>query len=101
MAKAFRTSSEALCILTRTTFTIIKTEETVKNTLLRKEKSQTHLFNSEVELKNWAHTADAVKITETKENNEQTIQVYTDKSKNVHGVGSGVVIFVDKELVAN
>ena len=31
---------------------------------------------------------------------EQTIQIYTDRSKNEHGVGSGLAIFFGKELKA-
>ena len=100
MAKAFRTtSSEALCILTGLAPIILKTEQTVKKYIFIKG-SQTHLFDSEVELKNWPHLADDVNITETKEYKEQKIQAYRDGNKNVHGVGSGVAIFVDKALVA-
>jgi hypothetical protein len=64
------------------------------------KESQAHLFESEVELKNWPHPADVVKIIEAKECKEQTIQANTDGSKNEHGVGSGVTIFVGKELAA-
>jgi hypothetical protein len=100
IAKAFRTtSSEALCILSGMTPIIIKTEEAVKKYIIIKGKgSQTHLFDMEVELKNWPHPADVVKIIEAKEYKEQTIQAYTDGSKNEHGVGSGVAIFVGTEL---
>ena len=78
---------------------IIKTEEAVKQYNIRKWKwNQTHPIDREVELKNWPHPADAVKIKEGKEYKEQTIQVYTDGSKNEHGVESGVAIFVGKEL---
>ena len=100
IAKAFRTtSSEALCILTGTTPIIIKTEEVVKKYNIRKGKgSQTQLIDRELELKNWPHPADAVKIIEDKGYQDQTIQVYTDGSKNEHGVGSAVAIFVGKEL---
>ena len=101
MAKTFRTSCEALCIFTGISPIIIKAEGTVQKYIVRKGKeSHTHLIDSEVELKNWPHLADAVKITETKEYKEQTIQAYTDRSKNVHGVGSAVAIFVVEELVA-
>jgi ribonuclease HI len=62
--------------------------------------SQTQLIDREVELKNWPHPADVVKIIEDNGNKEQTIQIYTDGSKNEHGVGSGVTIFVVKELKA-
>jgi len=53
-----------------------------------------------VELKNWSHPTDAVKIIEGKENNERTIQLYTNGSKSEHGVGSGVAIFAGNELAA-
>jgi hypothetical protein len=64
MAKAFRTTSrKALCILTGMTPIIIKTEGAVKQYNIRKWKGrQTHLIDSEVELKNWPHPADAVKL---------------------------------------
>jgi ribonuclease HI len=93
-------SSEALCILTGMTPIIIKTEEAVKQYNSTKGKgSQTQLIDREVELRSWPHLAD-VKITEVKEYKEQTFQVYTDGSKNEHGVGSGVAIFVGEELTA-
>ena len=53
-----------------------------------------------MELKNWPHPADVVKVIEAKEHKEQTIQAYTDGSKNEHGVGSGVAVFAGKELVS-
>jgi len=99
IAKAFRTSSEALCILAGTTPIIIKTEEAVKQYNIRKGKgNQTQLIDRELEIKKWPHPADAIKITEAKGYQDQTIQAYTDGSKNEHGVGSGVIIFVGKEL---
>ena len=80
---------------------IIKTVEAVKQYNIRKGKgSQTQLLDSEVELKNWPHPAEAVKITEAKGHEEQMIQTYTDGSKNEQGVGSGVVISAGKELAA-
>jgi ribosomal protein L5 len=87
MAKAFRTtSSEALCIVTGMTPIIIKTEEAVKQYNIRKRKgSQTQPIDREVELKN---PEDVVKIIEDNGYKEQTIQTYTDGSKNEIGVGS-------------
>jgi ribosomal protein L5 len=87
MAKAFCTSSsEVLRILAGMTPITIKTNEAVKQYNIRKGKeSLTHLFDSEVELKNWLHLAHAVKIKEAKEYKEQTIQAYTDGSKNEKG----------------
>jgi ribonuclease HI len=101
MAKAFRTTpSEALCIVTGMT-PIIKTEEAVKQYNIRKRKgSQTQLIDREVELQNWPHPADVVKIIEDNGYKEQTIQICTAGSKNEHGVGCGVAKFVEKELQA-
>jgi hypothetical protein len=100
IAKAFRTlSSKALCILAGITSFIIKTEEVVKQYNIRKGNgSQTQLIDRELELKNWPHPAEAVKIIEVNEYQDQTIQAYTDGSKNEHRVGSGVAVFVGKEL---
>ena len=102
MAKAYRTtSSEALCIVTGMTPITIKIEEAVKQYNIRKRKgNQTQLIDGEVELKNWSHSADVVKITEDNGYKEQTIHIYTDGSKNEHGVGSGVAKFYGKELKA-
>jgi len=89
IAKAFRTtSSEALCIMTGTTPIIIKTEEVVKQYNVKKGIGcQTQLIDRELELKNWPHPADAVKIMEADKYQDQAIQAYTDGSKNEHGVG--------------
>jgi hypothetical protein len=102
IAKAFRTtSSEALCILAGLAPIIVKTEEAVKLYNLNKGKgSQKQIIDREVELKNWSHPADAVKIIEGKENQKHTIQLYTDSSKSEHGVGSSVAIFAGNELAA-
>jgi ribonuclease HI len=53
-----------------------------------------------VELKNWSHSADTVKIIEEKENQEHTIQLYTFGSKSEHRAGSGVAISTGNELAA-
>jgi ribonuclease HI len=100
-AKAFHMSSEALCIVIGMTPIIIKTEEAFKQYGIRRRKgSHTQLINREVELKNWPHPADVVKIIEDNGYKEQTIQMYTDRIKNKHRVGSGVAVFVGKELKA-
>ena len=52
-----------------------------------------------MELKNWPHPAEAAAIIDVKEYEGQSIQIYTDGSKNELGVGSGVAIFTGKELV--
>ena len=53
-----------------------------------------------MELKNLPHPADVVKIIEDNGYKERTFQIYTDGSKNEQRVGSGVAIFVGKELKA-
>jgi len=102
MAKAFLiTSSETLCIVTRITPIIIRTEEAVKQYNIRKGKgSQTLVIDRKVEIKNWTHPADVVKIIEDKGFRDKTVQIYTDGSKNEHGVSSGAAILVGKELKA-
>jgi hypothetical protein len=54
--------------------------------------------DQEVELQNWPNPADEVKTTEDKGYEQRTILIYTDGSKNEHGVGSGVAIFVQQKL---
>jgi hypothetical protein len=75
MAKAYcTTSSETLFILTGMTPIIIKTEEAAKQYSIRKEKgSQTHIFDNNVELKDWTHPADTVKIMEAKDYKDTTV----------------------------
>ena len=102
MAKAYcTTSSEALCVLKGMTPKIIKTEEAVKQYSIRKRKgSQIHVFDKDMELKDWPHPADAVKIREVKGYKETTVQAYTDGSKYEQGVRSGAAVFIGKEIVA-
>jgi ribonuclease HI len=101
IAKAFHTtSSEALCILAGTTPIIIRTEEVVKQYSLKKGKgAPNQTIDLDMELKNWPHPADAAAIIEVKGSKDQTIQIYTDGSKNEQGVGAGVVIFSGNELI--
>ena len=54
----------------------------------------TLLADREMELKNWPKPADMVKTTEYKGYEQRTVLIYTDGSKNEHGVRSEVAIFV-------
>ena len=47
----------------------------------------------------WTHPADAVRINEEGQEKEYTIHIYTDGSKNEHGVGSGSAIYLQKKLI--
>jgi ribonuclease HI len=51
-----------------------------------------------MEVKNWPHRKYEVKMIEVKEHQEQTIQAYTDGSKDEHRVASRVAIFVGRKL---
>jgi hypothetical protein len=80
---------------------IIKTYKAVKRYSIRKGKGiQAHIFDNDAELKDWTHPAETVKITEAKDYKDTTVQAYTDESKYEQGVGSGMAVFVGKEIVA-
>ena len=100
-AKAYRTkSSEALCILTGITPIIIKTQETVKMYNARKTRSShTQEIDNTLDYKDWPHPADCPIITVSEDNNDPTIQAYTDGSKGEQGVGFGAAIFIGTKLV--
>jgi ribonuclease HI len=58
----------------------------------------TLLADQEMEHKNWPNTADEFKTTEDKGDEQRKILIYTDGSKNEHGVGSRVAIFVQQRF---
>jgi len=98
-AKVFRTaSSEALCVLFGTTPTIIRTEEAVKKYFLRKGKG-TQSIDLAVEPKNVLHPSELATVIVGKEDGNETIQIYTDGSRNGQGVGAGEAMFSGNELV--
>ena len=102
MARAYRTmSSEALCMLTGMTPTILKLEEIVERyTFKEKQHQQAINLDYDVEHRHWPHPAKAVKIKEVENHEEATISAYTDGSKCQRGVGSGVVIFKGSDIIA-
>ena len=61
---------------------------------------QKHQLDHEVEPKDWTHPAESVTVTISEQNeaNEHMIQIYTDGSKNEHGVGSGTAIYIQNKL---
>jgi len=98
IAKAYRTTSnDALCILTGNTPIEIKAEETANIHRITRDR-QNHQLEHEVEPKDWTHLADSVRISDQNEAKEYTIQIYTDGSKNEHGVGSGTAIYIHNKL---
>jgi hypothetical protein len=97
MAKAFRTTyNEALCILTGITPIEIKAEEAANISYITRDK-QNNLLDHEIELKDRKHPADSVTTSEQNGANEETIQIFTDGSKNEHGVGSGIAIYIQNK----
>jgi len=53
-----------------------------------------------VEIQNWPHPAEVGTIQELEGNEETSIQVYSNGSKQEQGVGSGAVIFKGSEMIA-
>jgi len=102
MAKAFRTtSSEALCMLTGMTPILIKLEEKTEHYKIKQKLGHHDIeWDSDVEIQNWPHPAEVGIIHEVVGNEETSIQVYTNGSKQEQGVGSGAVIFKGSEMIA-
>ena len=101
MAKAYcTTSSEVLCMLVGMTPIIIKLEEAVKRyNIKRRFGDRTFELDYDVELKYWPHLAEAVTIKEVADNEEASVQAYTDGTKHDKGVGSGAAIFIGSEML--
>jgi len=98
ITKAYRTTSnEALCILTGTTPIEIKSEEAANLYRITRDR-QNHQLDHEVQPKDWTRPTDSVRISEQYEGKEHTIQIFTDGSKNEHGVGSGTAIYIQNKL---
>jgi ribonuclease HI len=102
MAKAYRTtSSEALCMLTGMTPILIKLEEAAAHYKIKEKLGNCDIeWDRDVEIQNWSHPAEVGTIHEVVGNEETSIQVYTDGSKQEQGVGSGAVIFKGREMIA-
>jgi len=60
-----------------------------------RESSKNEL-DKDVQVKDWIHPADTVRITEHPEDEE--IQIFTDGRKNDSGVGAGIAIFIKGKL---
>jgi hypothetical protein len=102
MAKTLRTtSSEALYMLTKMTPILIKLEEERAHHKIEQKLGHRDIeWDCDVEIQNWPHPAEVGTIREVVGNEETSIQVYTDGSKQEHGVGSGAVIYKGSEIIA-
>jgi len=102
MAKALRTtSSEALCMFTEITPILIKQEQETAQYKIKQNSGNSEIERDcDVEIQNWPHPAEFRTIHEVVGNEETSIQVYTDGSKQEQGVGFGAVIFKGSEIIA-
>jgi len=79
----------------------LKLEEAVTRYTFRDtQQQQTMNLDQDVEYRNWPHPAKAIAIVESQSHEEATIRVYTDGSKYQGGVGSGVVIYRERNIIA-
>ena len=56
-------------------------------------------YDREMDLENWNHPATHVKTIERDEESSHPIEAYTDGSKSDFGVGVGIVILLDNNLI--
>ena len=100
-------SNEALCIINVLTPIDIKLEETAQLfQITRRNKSEkdhnTRTTNwpqnidYDAQPEDWLNPADTVRISEHHE--DDAIQIFTDSSKSVQGVGAGIAIFIQNKL---
>jgi len=97
IAKSYRTvSNEAQCMITGLTPIDIKIKETAQLFQITKgnEKEEQQQFDLDTRTKHWLHPAISFTILEVCEEDDSTIQIYTDGSKNEQGAGAGVAIFI-------
>ena len=90
MAKAYRTvSSEALCVVTGMTPIHIKIEEAADLYLQTKRYTKnTEQFDSNKEARYWQHPAETVIRTSEGNEEDSSLQIYTDGCKTEKGVGA-------------
>ena len=99
MAKAYRTTShEALCVLTGMTPILIELESQAKiyHNTRGNEKGET--YDAPKYHSQWNHPADALELKEKRKEIEYTVEVYTDGSKHMGVVGSGIAIFKNNQM---
>jgi len=98
IARAYRTvSNEALCIINGITQIHIKVNEIGRvHEITQGIGTQ---YDRDMELENWTHLATHIKTIEGEEESLHPIQSYTDGSKSDLGVGAGVVILLDNNII--
>jgi len=96
IAKSYRTvSNEALCMITGLTPIDITIEETAQLFQITKGNMKEEVqFDHDTRTKHWLHPAISLTFLENCKDDDSTIQIYTDGSKNEQGIGAGVAIFI-------
>jgi len=91
IAKSYRmVSNEALCMITGLTPIDIKIEETAQLYQITKGNMKEEVqFDHDTRTKHWLQPAISLTILEDFKDDNSTIQIYTDRSKNEQGVGAG------------
>jgi hypothetical protein len=90
-------SNEAVCVITGLIPINIQIAEIVM--YYEYIKGNVNLFDQEMEVKHWTHQANCFKIIEGQEDSKYAIHVYSDGSKCDYGVGSGIAILSDSNLI--
>ena len=90
-------SNEALCVINGIRPIHIKIDEIGRVYEITHGKGTQ--YDRDMELENWTHPATYIKTIEGGEENLHPIQAYTDGSKRDLGVGAGVVIFLDNNII--
>jgi len=99
LAQAYRTTSyETLCVLTGMTPILIELESQAKiyHNTRGNEKGET--YDALKHCSQWNHPADALELKEKRKEREYTMKVYTDGSKHIGGVGSGIAVFENNQM---
>jgi len=98
IARAYRTvSNEALCVINAITPIHIKIYEIRR--VYEITQGMGTQYDRDMELENWTHPATHIKTIEWEEESLHSIQSYTDGSKSDLGVGDGVVIFLNNNII--
>jgi len=96
IARAYRTTShEALCVLTGITPIQMELRSQAKVYYITRGNAQ---IDAPKQYRKWTHTTKAIELKEKCEEREYTVEVYTDGSKSLSGVCSGIAISMNKHL---
>ena len=99
IAKAYRTvSNEELCIITGLMPIHIKIQEAAN--LYDLFKTEGTNYDRAMESRHWIHPSKHITIVEEQERTTHTLQVYTDGSKSETGLGTGIAVFENTNLIA-